>query len=67
MKKKKLFGSLFTRIAYAYTMRVINYNSRKSKRCEFVCYIRCEFFKAEIRKDCGEPMTDLRGFVSQQD
>ena len=53
--------SIITCIAYAYRMRVINYNSRKSKRCGFVRYIWCEFFKAEIRSNCGGPTTDLQG------
>ena len=28
-----------------------------------VCYILCDFCKGEIPRECGEPMTDLRGFV----
>ena len=53
---------IIIRIAYAYVMRVINYNSTKSKLWGYVCYIGCEVCKAEIRWECGEPMTDLAGF-----
>ena len=29
----------------------------------YVCCIKCDFCEAEIGRECGEPITDLVGFV----
>ena len=39
----------------------------KKKQAMMVCVLHpCEFCKAEIGRECGEPMTDLAGFVCLQ-
>ena len=45
-------------------LRMHKLQLKEKEAMRYVRYIRCEFFKAEIPRECGEPMTDLGGFLS---
>ena len=53
---------------YSYCVCIRNASNKlqlKEKQAMRVCLLHpCDFCKAEIRGKCGEPMTDLAGFVS---